>query len=386
MLKYWPLIVKNSLRNRRRSLLTILSIAFSLCLLGMLMALYHAFYFTEPTSDQALRLVTRNRVSLTHPMPLSYQQKIRGVAGVREIMIFQWYGGTYKDARDPSNQFARFAAEIDKLPAVYPDWKIPPDQLAAVARERTACLVGRKLARRHNFQIGDRIPLTGDIFPGKIELVVRAFYDSTTDNENMVFQWKYLEELMAVNRAEYVSMFVMRAASVDDVPRVATAVDAMFRNSPFQTKTESEMAFAVSFIAFLGNVKLYLLSICGAITFTIMLVSGNTMAMSARERVREVGVLKTLGYTPASILGIILSESVLIALAGGALGLAMALGLCGLVRSMPPMVADLSRFTIPAPVAAICLLLAVLIGLASCWLPAWNAARRPIADALRFDD
>ena len=386
MTKYLPLILKNALRNRRRSALTIISIAFSLCLLGLLMALYHAFYFSEPTSDQALRVVTRNRVSLTNPMPLSYQQKIRQTPGVRDVMIMQWYGGAYKDARDPGNMFARFAVEPDKMATVYPDWKLPEDQRQAFARDRTGCVVGRKLANRHNFRIGDRIPLEGDIFPGKIELTVRGIYDSNTDNENMFLQWDYLKEMMSNRRMDMTSMFVLRVERVEDVTGVSKSVDEMFRNAPFQTKTESEQAFAISFLAFLGNVKLFLFSICGAVTFTILLVSGNTMAMSARERVREVGILKTLGYTPGSIQAIILAEAVCIAMAGGVLGLAMAQGLTSFVRSAPSMLADLSRFTIPAPVAVLCLLLAALIGVVSCWIPSWTAARRPIVEALRFND
>ena len=384
-MKYLSLIVKNTLRNPRRSVLTVLSIAFSLCLLGLMMALYHAFYFSEPTEHQALRLIVRNRVSLANPLPLSYQQKIAGVPGVKEVMIMQWYGGTYKDSRDPINFFARFAVEPEKLFRISTDYSIPEAELKAFLGERTACIVGRKLANRHGFKPGDRIALIGDIFPS-VELVVRGFYDSAADNENMFFHWKYLSESMGEGVMNMCSTFFVRAGRAEDVPRVARAIDDMFRNATLQTKSESEQAFTLSFLSFLGNVKLFILAICGAVTFTILLVSGNTMAMSVRERVREVGVLKTLGYTPLGILGILLAESVFIALVGGVIGLAMSYAFCLLLRQAPPMAADLSQLSIPPPVIALCLAVAAMIGLVSCSIPAWTAARRPIVEALRFTD
>ncbi len=384
-MKYLSLIVKNTLRNRRRSILTILSIAFSLCLLGLLTALYHLFYFSEPTADSAMRLITRNRVSLANPMPLSYGAKIEKTPGVSAVTILQWYGGVYKDARDPENMFARFAVEPERLLSVYPDYRIEPDELRAFVGERTACVIGRKLARRINLKIGDRVPLKGDFFPD-VELTVRAIYDSAADNENMFFHWAYLTEAMRARgtNMDMVSTYVVRVNDAADSPRVARSIDEQFRNSPMQTKTESEQAFVQGFLAFLGNVKLMILAISGAVTFTILLVSGNTMAMSVRERVREVGVLKTLGYTREGILGILLAEAVFIALVGGALGLAMAQAICVWMRTLPPMMADFSQMTVPPSVAALCLGVAALVGLVSCSLPAWNAARRPIVESLRF--
>ena len=378
-MKYISLIWKNTFRNKRRSILTVLSIALSLCLLGLMMALYHSFYFTEPTADEALRLIARNRVSLANPLPLAYQQKIAAVPGVQEVIVLQWYGGTYKDNRDTKNMFARFAVEPEKLLKVYPEFEISDEEMKAFLSERTACVIGRKIANRHGFKLGDRIALTGDIFPD-IELTIRAFYDSKINNETAFFHWAYLREVV---KMDVVSTFVIRAASPEDVPRIARGVDAMFRNSPLQTKTETEQAFALSFLGFLGDVKLFIMAICGAVTFTILLVSGNTMAMSVRERVREVGVLKTLGYAPGAILGILLAESVFISLIGGVIGLAMAQGLCLLIRQAPPFVADLSQLSIQPPVLAISLGVAAIVGVVSCSLPAWGAARRPIVEALR---
>jgi putative ABC transport system permease protein len=175
-------------------------------------------------------------------------------------------------------------------------------------------------------------------------------------------------------------------ARPEDAESIAKTVDDMFRNSPQQTKTETEKAFELSFLSFLGNVKLFILTICGAVTFTMLLVAGNTMAMSVRERAREVGILKTIGFTPSGILGLILGESVVIALLGGLLGLGLAHGVCALIREMPSMFANMSKITVPPPVAAICLATAMVIGVVSCFIPAWGASRRSIVEALRFTD
>jgi putative ABC transport system permease protein len=295
MFRHLPFIIKNTLRNRRRSVLTILSIAASLCLLGVLMALYHAFFFTEATPEQALRLITRNRVSIANVMPISYMEKIRTVQGVREVMVTQWYGGVYKDARDMKNFFGRFAVEPEKLFTLYTEYRIPEDQKQAFLRERSACVMGRPLVERLGLKLGDRITLVGYIFPGTMEFVIRGIYDARRDNENMFFHHKYLMESLSLGRRDFAGTFMILADSPQSVPRIAQAVDEMFRNSPQQTKTDTEKAFELSFLSYLGNVKMFLLSICGALTFTVLLVSANTMAMSVRERIREIGILKTLG-------------------------------------------------------------------------------------------
>jgi putative ABC transport system permease protein len=388
MVRHLPLIFKNSLRNRRRSLLTIVSIAASLCLLGLLLALFHSFYYIEATPEQALRLITRNRVSLANPLPFSYQQQIKQVPGVKEVMIFQWFGGTYKDARDPANFFGRFAVEGEKLAIVNPEIKLPDAERAAFIQEPSACILGHKTATRHNLKIGDRIVIDGDIYPVKLDLTLRGIYESDIDSETLYFHYKYLNESLAKN-PEYrdvVSTYVIRLERIEDANPVAKAIDDKFRNAPLQTKTETEQAFALSFVGFLGNVKLILLSICAAVTFTILLVSGNTMAMAVRERVREVGVLKTLGYTKGIILGVLMGEAVLISLIGGVLGLLLATGLIAMMRTLPSTFVNMSILVVPPWVTLTCLLIAVTIGIASSIVPAWGAARRSIVEALRFTD
>jgi len=380
------MILKNSVRNKRRSVLTVLSISASLCLLGFLFALYHSFYFSETTADQAMRLIVRNRVSLANPIPVSYQPKIKQVPGVKEVMIFQWFGGVYKDARDPANFFGRFAVEGDKLATVYNEYKIPDDQMKAFLAEQTACVVGRKTAERHKMKIGDRVVIVGDIFPVTLNLTVRAIYDASRDNENLMFHYKYLDEALTSRRQGMVGVFVVRMERPEDAAAISKSIDDMFRNAPLQTKTETEKAFELSFLAFLGNVKMFFLAICSAVTFTILLVAGNTMAMSVRERVREVGILKTLGFTPGKIMTLLVGESVMISAIGGLIGLGLAHALCAAMRQMPSMFTDMSRIIVPPSVTALCIAVAVAIGVLSCIIPAWTASRRSIVEALRVTD
>jgi putative ABC transport system permease protein len=384
VLRHLPLILHNCWRNRRRTILTILSVGVSLCLLGLMMAIYHAFYFSTPAPGADLRLVTRNRVSLALPLPQYYGDRIRKIPGVREVEIEQWFGGVYIDNR-PEHLFARMAVEPDKFFNVYPDLKISDDQKKAFQRERSACVVGRELAQKQHWNLGDRVTIKGDIFPVNLEFTVRGLFDAEDvfQNRSLFFNREYLEQSLPQGRRGYVGTFTTLAATPNDVPRIEQAVDDLFRNSTVQTKTETQSAFGLSFLAFLGNVKLILLSVCGAVTFTLLLVSANTIAMSVRERVREVGVLKTLGYTSGTILGIILGEAVAISLLGAVLGLALATLMTVAVRNLPTFNAQLETLTIPPPVVALCLVVAAMVGLASAFVPAYGASRISIVEALR---
>jgi putative ABC transport system permease protein len=390
MFRHFSLIFRNCFRNRRRSILTVISIAASLCLLGMLLTIYNTFFFTEATPDQALRLITRNRVSLANPLPLSYQQQIKQTPGVKEVMINQWFGGVYKDSRDPANFFARFAVEADKFATINPEFKLPESERQAFVNDRTGCIVGRKTAVRHNLKPGDRVTLTGDIFPVTLELTVRGVYDGTIDNESLFFHYKYLNESLAATAGfrDVVGTYLIRMERAEDANAISKAIDDKYRNSTAQTKTETEQAFGLSFLAFLGNVKLILLSICAAVTFTILLVSGNTMAMAVRERVREVGVLKTLGFTNGIVLWLMVGEAIAIGLIGGLVGLGLTKGLILLLSGRPAGMTflDFSTVTIKPTVIIICLLVAGMVGLVSSIIPALGASRRSIVEALKVTD
>jgi putative ABC transport system permease protein len=385
-MRFLPLILRNSWRNRRRTLLTIASIGVSMCLLGVMIALYSAFWLSKPQDNQALRLVVRNRVSFAVFLPLAYQQQIEKIPGVRATMVDTWFGGLYKDARETRNMFPRFSVEPNKLFTLFPEWSIPEDQKQAFIHERTACVIGRDLAKAFGFHLGDRIPLEGDIFPGKFEFTVRGIFDAASNSNVMYFNKEYIDQALPERRRGLVDTFYILIDDPQHSARVAEAIDAQFHNSTGQTKTESEQAFVIGFLSMLGDVRMFLIWISAAVMFTILLVSGNTMAMSVRERVREVGVLKTLGFTPGTILGLILGEAVAISIAGGAIGyLISMLLLKGVQRS--PMGGFLPSLHMFDPViAVVCIALAALIGLVSALVPALGASRAPIVEALRSTD
>jgi putative ABC transport system permease protein len=387
VINYLPLITKNSFRNRRRSILTIGSLMVSLCLLVLLMAMYKVlFYGAEQTPAQAVRILMRHKVSLAQPLPLAYEAKIRQVPGVKAVSIRQWFGGTYRDARDTRNFFPRFGVRPADLFKAYPEYEIPAEQKQAFERERTGCVASKALANKFGWQPGERITLVGDIFPTTLELKLVGLFEEPNKFEILYFNWDYLRDSLKAAGTldlDFASQYLVLADSPDDVPRVVKAIDDMFDNSPFPTKTESEQAFVLSFVGFLGNLKLFLLAIGGAVTFTILLVSANTLSMSVRERIREVGVLKTLGFTPGTIFGVLLGEGMMIALIGGALGCALAEGFCAMLRSAPIPIQQLRVMSVTPLILAISLLIALLIGLLSAMVPAAGAARRPILDSLR---
>ncbi len=385
MLRYFSLAFKNSWRNKRRSILTISSMAVSLCLLGVLIAIYHALFYGEATPGQALRAVVRHKVSLGNPIPLSYEDKIRRIPGVKEISAWNWYGGTYKDARSKNNFFARFGVAPAAFLRIRTQMEMPEDQRQAFIHERSACIVARDLADSLNLKLGQRVVLIGDIYPVNLELTVRGIFDDPDAQNSLFFNIDYLRQLLPVGSRSFDSTIAILADSPEDVPKIAKTVDDMFAASEYPTKTESEQQFALSFVGFLGNLKLFLMVICAAVTFTILLVSGNTMAMSVRERIKEVGVLKTLGFTNGSILGMILGEALCISLIGGFIGLAIAgLLATGIAHLHQPFVGQLHHLTLNATSVLICIAISALIGIAGSIVPAWNAARTNILDSLRY--
>ena len=383
MLRFLPLVLKNSWRNRRRTFLTIASITVSMCLLGVMISVYHSLYLSDPTPEQALRLVTRNKISLTQTLPESYRNSIRQIPGVREVLISDWFGGTYKD---PKNFFSRFAVDSDKVFKVFKDLRIPDGQRIAFERDRTGCVIGRDIANKFNIHIGDRVTLMGDIYPGNYDFTVRGIFDADRNTELLYFSREYLEQSLAEDRRGAAGMFTMLIDDTRSAARIEQAIDGEYGNATEQTKTESEQAYLLGFAALLGNVKMFLIGISAAVMFTILLVSGNTMAMTVRERVREIGVLKTLGFTNGNILGMILGEAVAISLAGGTLGYLLSAALTtGVAHSLAGQFLPQTQPLDPA-VGLVCIATAGAIGLISSLIPAAGAARIPVVEALRSSD
>ncbi len=372
-------VAKSAFRNKRRSLLTVASIAFSLLLLCIMLCLWRSFYIDKGAPDSALRIMTRHKVSLANFLPIYYRDKIRAVPGVVHVVPMTWFGGVYKDEK-PENYFAQMATDPDEYFDVAADKVMPADQLAAWKRDRAGCVVDSDLARKHHWKIGDHIILQGTIFPVNLDLTLRGIYTIDPPQSNLYFHTKYLEESVDWFK-DTAGFYFTRVDTPEDMPRVARAIDEMFHGSPVPTKSESEQAFKNDFIAMLGNVKAFILSICGAVLFTTLLVCANTMAMSIRERTREVAVLRTLGFTRGSILKLLLSESITISIIGGLVGVALASGAI-LFMSQPGLGLPMSMH-MTASTAAVAMAVAAFVGLVSGLIPSYRASNLGIVDALR---
>jgi putative ABC transport system permease protein len=372
-------VAKSAFRNKRRSLLTVASIAFSLLLLCVMLCVWRSFYIDKGAPDSALRIMTRHKVSLTNFLPIYYRNKIRAVPGVVHVVPMTWFGGKYKDDK-PENFFAQFATDPDEYFDVAADKIMPAGQLDAWKRDRAGCVVDAVLAEKHHWKIGDHIILQGTIFPTNLDLTLRGIYTIDPPNSALYFHTKYLEESVDWFK-DTAGFYFTRVDTGEHMPQAAHAIDDMFHGTPVPTKSESEQAFKLDFIAALGNVKAFILSICGAVVFTTLLVCANTMAMSIRERTREVAVLRTLGFTRERILKLLLGESIVISLIGGTAGILLG----SLVIKM------MSRPGIGLPVsmhmtvttALVVMLVAGFVGVVSGLIPSYRASNLGIVDALR---
>jgi putative ABC transport system permease protein len=373
---------KNAFRNKRRSILTMLSIGFSLLLLSFLMCIWTGFYIDQGSAESAQRLIVRHKVSLANFIPGYYRQKIRTIPGVVHVIPVNWFQGIYKDQK-PENFFARFGTDPDEFFETYKELSIPADQEQAWRKDRAGAVADKALADKYGWKIGDRIVIQGDIYPIRLELTLRGIFTSTQPNNALYFNWKYVEEGVAFAK-DKAGTFGILVDSPKDVNRVATAVDTMFANAPEPTKTETEKAFQLSFVSMLGNVKAFILVISLASVFTILLVSGNTMAMSIRERTREVAVLKMLGFTRQTILKLFVGESVAIAFIGGLMGTLLAVPILAVMSHAPQggglFLFALKEWKVAAPVA---LGVAILAGFLSSAIPAYSASRTGIVEGLR---
>jgi len=373
-------VAKSAFRNKRRSLLTVASIAFSLLLLCIMLCVWRSFYIDKGAPDSALRIMTRHKVSLANFLPIYYRDKIRAIPGVVHVVPMTWFGGKYKDDK-PENYFAQFATDPDEYFDVAADKVMPAEQLAAWKRDRAGCVVDADLAKKHHWKIGDHIILQGTIFPGDFDLILRGIYTIDPPQSNLYFHAKYLEESVDWFK-DTAGFYFTRVDTAEHMPQAARAIDDMFHGSPVPTKSESEQAFKADFIAMLGSVKAFILSICGAVVFTTLLVCANTMAMSIRERTREVAVLRTLGFTRGRILKLLLTESIAICAIGGLAGVTLA----------TVSIAFMSRPGVGLPVsmhmtvatALVAMVVAFFVGLVSGLIPSYRASNLGIVDALRY--
>ena len=382
-MRFLPLVLKNVFRKKTRSVLTILSILlplFVICILGTLLATLDS----DPSDGKGMfRLTIRHRISITNFLPEAYLPKIRQLAGVKEVTVLTWFGGQYVD-KSAKNFFARFATDPETFPRVFDEATIVEGSSEEWKGDRSGLMVGKLLMTKYGWRLGQQISLKGDIFPGVYTFTIRAVYTGQ-DEGGCYFDQKVLQETIPWYKGN-VGMYWLKADSVEAVGRLPKEIDAMFDNSPYPTKTETEKEFQNSWVSMLGNVKLLITSITTIIVLVILLIAANTMAMSARERVTEIAVLRTLGFPKGTILGLVLGESVFLSFFGGLLGLGLfVLSFPGFRKGLlnSPMGGFATGMRIFPSILAVGFGVTLLVGLLSGLVPAIRSAQRPIPDGLR---
>jgi putative ABC transport system permease protein len=317
------LLLRNTLRHKLRSLLTVVGVAVAVMAFGLLQTVVTAWYAGVEASA-ANRLITRHAVSFVFSLPLAYRERIAQVPGVNKVTYAAWFSGVYIDK---DQFFARLAVDTETFFDVYPEFLIPREQFEAFRRERNACIIGVDLARRYNLELGDIMPMEGDVFPGQWEFVVRGIYeprDQTTDPATMMFHYKYLEERVrqdSPDRAGEIGWYIVRIADPDNSAAISREIDQMFSNSRAETKTETERAFQQNFLSAASAVITAMNIMSFVIIGIILLVVGNTMVMSARERTHEFAVLKALGFSGGQLFFLLAGESMILSSIGSAVGL-----------------------------------------------------------------
>lgn len=382
-MKYLGLIWRNAWRKKIRTALTILSVFVAFLLFSLLSAFNNAFNLGEDVAD-AERLITIDKISLINLLPIAYKNRIASTEGVHSVTHSTWFGGYYQDQR---NQFAQFPVDPHEYLAMYPELKLPEDRFEAWTKNRVGAIVGQTLAETYGWEVGDRVPIQATIWTRSDgartwEFDIEGIYttdDPRGNTATMLFHYDYFDEARAFGQG-LVGWYILRVEPGADPAQVRKAVDLQFENSRNQTETSTEAAFAQSFAKQYGNITLIVMLVLGAVFFTLLLVSGNTMSQSVRERISELAVLKTLGFGDRTVLGVVLSESILIMLVGGVLGVGVGWVLVqGVARSAGAFLPGI--YLSPASIAAAFGLM-ILAGTVAGIFPALKAMRLSIIDAL----
>jgi len=374
-------VIRNALRNKRRLVLTILSVALSLFLFTTLQTALKELTQPVSTEDSALRLVTRHRVSLANVLPAKYQYRIERMPGVVTCSKFTWFGGVYQDER---NFFPQFACEADKIFKLFSEATVDPLELEAFRQEKTACIVGIKTMERFGWKIGDRITLIGQIWDCNPELVIRGVYREGIDETNLFFHHDYFDEL--TGDLGIAGTFWLRVDRPERVQELIDRIDGSFRNTDAETKTETERAFQLSFVSMFGNIKMLIGSISTVIVFTMILVTASTMSMSIRERMREIAILKAVGFNSRHVFGLVLAESFGLAMAGGILGVMGARLLFDNIDIYSLSQGAFIKFDVTWHIVSGGFLLAAFLGLVSCVAPALAGIRMTVVAGLKETD
>lgn len=380
-MKFRGLILANLFRKKIRLVLTIGSFAVALFLFAFLGVVRDAFSRGADVAG-ADRLVVINRTSIINPIPLSYRDQILRIPGVKYVTHNNWFGGVYQDEK---NFFPQFVIDPDNQRLVFPEFRVPDDQWNAFLRDREGAIVGARTMERFHWKIGDRIPIRTTLYGGgSWEFNIVGVYHGEVpqdDETQFWFRWDYFEERVPERVKGLAGWYVLRVDNPDESPRIAKAIDEQFANSPYETKTQTESAFAASWVKQFGNIQFLIVTIGSVVFFTLLLVTGNTMAISVRERTPELAILKAIGFSDRSVLLFVLGESVVIALVGGIMGLLLA------VVAIPILGQALSgmlpHLFLPPGLLAFGLGTAVAVGIVSGILPGIAAMRMRVVNALR---
>jgi putative ABC transport system permease protein len=385
-MKYLHLIRRNLMRKWLRTTLTGLAIMTAFVLFAVLAAVRLAFSMGVDITGVD-RLITIHKVSLIQPLPISYLGQMQQTDGVADVTHQSWFGGIYQE---PKNFFPQLPVVPEEHLRMYPEHLVPEEQRQAWFADRTGALVGRKTLERFGWKLGDRIPIQSPIWRKKDgstrwEFTIRAIYEGAekgVDESTFFFHYDYFDESRAMGEG-LVGWYILRIDDPDRAVEIAESLDSQFANSRYETKTTTEKAFIQGFAAQAGNIQFIVLSVAVVVFFTILLVVGTTMAQSVRERISELAVLKTLGFSNVRVLAIVLAESLVLAGVGGGLGLLLGWGLIEAVSDNPMVVGLLPVLYVPARDLLIGVGLAALLGVVSGAIPAAQAMRLRIADGLR---
>jgi len=345
-----------------------------------LLSILETFDRYNNSGEGANRIVVMSAISLANPLSYAQEEKIRQVPGVVDTCKVQWIGAYYKDKK---NFFANFAIDHDKMATVFPDYKVDPKEMAVFQADRRGCLVGPDLMKRYGWKVGDRITLTRQIFAYDPELTIRGMYHHPVQTAALYYHMDYHQEAGGSTTAGRIGTFWLKIQDPAKMAAVSQQIDAMFRNSDDPTETVTEKEFQASFMAMMGNIKLLFTSVSSCAILMVILLAAITMSMSARERVTEIAVLKAIGFGQGLVLGLMLTEFVLLTVFGGAIGLLMGKVIYSIVPMDKVTQGFLIGFTIYPTVAAICLAIAAGVGLLAGGLPARGATRMSVVDGLR---
>jgi putative ABC transport system permease protein len=378
------LLLKNAFRHRLRALLTMVGLVVAISAFGLLRTIVDAWY-AGVDATSSTRLVTRSAMSLTFPLPLNYADRIRVVEGVGGVSWANWFGGVYITER---NFFAQFAIDAPSYLALYPEFTLKDEEKSEFLRDLQGCIVGRKLAAKFGWKVGDTIALRGTIYPGTWTFNIRGIYqgkDARTDEQQLFFHWKRLAEVIRArnpgSQVDYVGVYLVGIKNPDDAPVVSQRVDDLFRNSLAETLTETEKAFQLGFVSMSEAILMAVQAVSFIIILIIMAVMANTMTMTARERLGEYATLKALGFPPGFVVKLLFGESLLVALLGGAMGMALTFPLAKAFLSQTGTLFPV--FNVSGTTVVLQVIASLIVGgVAAAW-PAWKMSRIDIVQGLR---